>query len=495
MVTLIPIDDITGPAGPGASGSDFYPEDFGDGAPGYPNDDVPAINAAITAAADDGGGVVRMASRKLYGGDGEILQKNGVTVIGSGASAFGSTAVGIKALTSDFRYNYGDSSGNPYPGPLKKLQLDGAGLATELLRAEATDGVMEDLMVVRGAGNGLVFAGAQNTTFRGGGIHDFANGAGAVFRNRDGTTTNGLNTQGAGHCRIEGNTHITTCDKLILQDYVHTYPAELMEYWPHDNVIDGCIIEQYQDDYSCLIHVMDGEMQILGGTVVTGSRGLGPATKDCVILVENQLRPTNPTKLTMAFFYAGGGAASPTDLIRSNSYGLANVVRLKNFGQTANTDYILCDDRAGGGAGLIGGIDGDLDMSGGQVLARGINGGTLGGLEMLRHQPLQLKMIDGMGAPLQIGKDGESKNRLQITDTGSIQALNGVDSTIQASIVRSGAGWAINGNNVVQLIAYTTATRPAASGLPNRIILDVTLNQLIWSDGTDWRNVGTGSVV
>lgn len=150
-----------GPPGPSGGGQGFLPEDYGDGAPGYPNNDGPAIQAAIDDAAINGG-LVELQNGKTYGWSGDITQKTGVDVRGVSTSGFGTAPAGLKAINGTARYQYGNFSGNPYPGTLSNVLIDGDGVggATELLRIEAVDSAIRDVAVVRGAGHGIVYAGA-----------------------------------------------------------------------------------------------------------------------------------------------------------------------------------------------------------------------------------------------------------------------------------------------------------------------------------------------
>jgi hypothetical protein len=246
---------VVSAAGGGGDTHFYYPETYGAVGDGTTNDQA-AIQAAIDAAAAAGGGTVVLW--QLYGWSGDIVQKTAVDVIGVGTSAFGSAAVGLIALGPTARYRYGDLSGpsaHPYPGTLSHLQIDGAtiGGATELLRIEAVDSAIRDIGVVRGAGHGVVYAAAQNVVCDHLEVSDFPNGTAVLFRNRDdGGSTN---TQGAGGCKLL-NSHVTTANKLLGQDYVLTNGALPAAYWPHDNFVVSCLFEQYLDGgHHSLAHI------------------------------------------------------------------------------------------------------------------------------------------------------------------------------------------------------------------------------------------------
>lgn len=523
--------EVTGGAGPqgepgGAQRGYYYPESHGAIGGGL-DDDGDAIRAAFAEAAAAGGGTVLFS--QAYGATGEITQPSYVNAEGVSTAAFGFSSIKIIALDDTFRYRLGDQTGpgaNPYPGTFRNIVIDGdnIGGAEELLRVECSDTTLENPVVVNGVGNGLVLSNAQNVTIINPRIHNFPDGTGYLGVNNDeavydadptsGVDIQPYNGQGPGHNVVIGG-HITSCKRLFHFTYDVIDPELALNFWPHDNIFIGTIFEQYQESVELLGRLSDGEVRFSHCTF-TGSSGMSSVDEDCLILIENELRPTLPTYASFDSCDFGGGASGVSHLIRSNSFGVANAIRI--YGKTAaanlNKGYFLCDDRTGGGLGVIGGAFGPIDgiitddrslavldaatavntftvtsgysdltvgqkvhvidtetgdylaqavtitaltgpdqvtlsgsaltttagdylMRQGVRLSTGINGGDAGVFATEIRTPIRLRMDSFQGLPLQFRRNGETKNRLQITRDGTMQWLDGDSAVVRGSILRN----------------------------------------------------------
>lgn len=483
----------------------WHPEDFGDGAPGYPNNDSPAIVAAI-AAAGAFGGTVELMGGKTYGGSGDILQKNGVAVRGGSSNAYGNgNASRIKAIDDTFRYRWGSATagGANFPGEFEGVIIDGddiAGAGHELFRVEAVDSTLMNPVVLNSAGDGMVLHNAQNCTIINPRIDNCPDGDCYKVQNNDEAMLAGapFNGQAGGHNIVFGG-HITRGKRLFHFDYDIVDPGGLLNFWPHDNMFFGTIFEQYQDDCELLGRISDGEARFIHCTF-TGSSGMLTVDEDCLILVENEKRPELPVYATFDSCDFGAGAIGVADLIRSKSYGAANAIRIygKTLVANANQGYFLCDDRGpGGGLGVVGGVFGAIDGlttatdGTGLKLSRGLNGGSGASFTTTVRQPLRWDMDADQGSPIQIRRKGDTSNRFQVDRDGGLRWLSGASPATVASIINVGAGLLVSGENVLQIASFTTAGRPAAANpfYLHRLILDTTIGALFWSDGATWRAV------
>jgi len=412
----------------------YHPEDYGAVGDGS-TDDFAAIMAATNAAEAAGGGTVYF--KELYAWTGTLLIPPTVRWLGA-ATSFSGGSTGLIALDGTSRVQMGDipAGGQAYTGQIENLVIDGNGVggATQLLRIESVNASLSKVVVHNGVGDGIDLASSQNVSFFGIDCGDFPNGTALNIRNRD----EAASTQGPGGNKFFG-CYFYGADLLFDVDTV-----DAGGFWPHDNIFFGCLFEQYQEDCIALGHLGDGESRFSHCTF-TGSAGMLNVTEDCLILIDNESRPAFPTNATFDSCDFGGGAVGVSHLIRCVSYSQANLLRI--YGKTnianANQGFFLCDDRSGGGIGVVGGVFGPIDglnpaENTGLQLSTGINGGNAAIFVTILRQPMRLMMDDDQGSPFQIRRLADVTNRLQISREGAVSWLDGTTSTTWGSISRNG---------------------------------------------------------
>lgn len=500
------------PGPPGTSSDRFYlPEDYGDVDGTGATSDLEALQAATDAAHDAGGGTVVLWQR--YGIDGPWNIRGGVCVYQLSVPQLEAPAqdeLGIVCLTTDAQVMYGQGgsggSTNDNPGELRNLYVDGAdvgGTDDALFVCDASNAALYNLNVRHSAGHGIDIGSSQNLTFYN--IHsgEHHNGTALLFKSRS------LGRQGPGGNKIYGGhvgdsylpLHVTSNEPAVID--VEGVPTLVADFSPpHDNIIEGVLWETGRVDDDAVIRcngVFEAGETMLRSCVATAGTHVTENEEDCCYLVDNPIFTGYSTTVTFDSCYFGGGAGTikATDAVRVMQSGAFNEVRMYGRTQLANVDYVLCADGAhlGAGSDLVASIQSPvLFVTGGISWYRLINAagtsGALTGLVEQRITPSRFVMPAGLGNVFQARREGDVANRIQIDRDGGIRHLNAATGATVASIINAGAGYLISGETAVQIAAFTTALRPAASNALylHKLILDTTLNKLIWSDGTNWRD-------
>ena len=216
----------------------FSPLNFG-GTPGG-GDSQAAIQAALTAAAEDGGGTVDLLGAP-WTWDGDLLIPDNTWLVSAISNIGASNA--LTALSTDARIRLGDWDTNDRPGGLGYLSIDGNGLghADGLVQVEGVTTAMEHVTIANAAGHGLYLNGAQNIHFDSVDVFESANG-GVVLDN------------GAGgclwsRCSIRGNE---------IGVWITDGPGtNVYPFGPAHNEFNQCIVEAY-DAVTALIKIECG---------------------------------------------------------------------------------------------------------------------------------------------------------------------------------------------------------------------------------------------
>jgi hypothetical protein len=465
----------------------FYPENYV-GSPSdiaYPNNAITAWNAAMADAAAVGGTVI--GSQLYGGGDGDITQLNGVTVLMVGGTNGPSPGLtGFKATHANFRYRYGNHTGNPYPGPLHGLMIDGDNIANECFRAEAVENSVYDLHVMNAVVKCVDLGSSQNLNFYNANIGSCTEGTALLIKAKQ------AGAQPPGHCVFFGG-HLGDSKKTI---HVTSFDASFFT-GPHDNYFIGTIIETGRAAYDIdnAIQLDDGDTHFIGCNETIGAQ-VTAINNDCAVLIQNAIRTTASTTMEWHSGSFGGGAGAvkashgvkvkSVDAIYANTVYYSGRISLANFSTNFHT-HDTFDGSIQAHAMFI-------DITAIPNRFGAINGGGIAGILNKSQVPVRYETQSTQANPLQFRRLGDAANRGQITRDFTLQWLDGSSGAVQANIIRSGAGLAINGANLVQEYATTTALRPAASTVQYRTIHDITLGRPIWSDGTNWKDYAGATV-
>lgn len=483
--------------------SDFTwrrPEQYGAIGDGVNNDTVP-VNTCLEAAALDKGGNVIFT--QTYACQGEVKIGGGVTTWGTGGpqkTVPAQAEKGLIAFDSTFKVRWGqlnDGSGsrNDNPGPMYNLCIDGKtiGGTGELLRVEAVETTMINVQVKDGIGNGINWTQSQNINILNPLVHGFP--AGVCWLLQAGTA--GL--QPPGHIQAYGG-HIGD-SKLCVRSTSHD--ASFFA-GPHDNAFHGTIFETGRLAglaIDGIVEHFDGDLTLDNCVLTIGAQATA-INNGAPIIVRNSIRTLVSSQLNIVgacSLGGGAGAVKAAHAVRvigtvgavSNRVYYGGPVRVANV-----TAGMHCNDA---GDCLVQ-VDGPvLFITAVPAQFVTINAGTLLGLYRETQAATRWEMPPGAPSPIQVRVLGDVTNRLQVSPQGQLSWLDGATATVQASIQRSGAGLVINGNNFIQIAAGPTGSRPAAATVPDRIIIDTSINGgnggLIFSDGTTWRRVDTGAAV
>lgn len=475
-------------AASGGGGGDthyYYPEDYG--AAAYPFDSGDALRDCYQAAHDAGGGTVVIWERLGFTGDVSIL--GGVNTLQLSIPQLEIPAeaeIGLIALDTTSRVLYGlggtGGSTNDNPGVVYNLYVDGDNVsAGSLFLCNAANSTLFNLQVRNSAGNGLDLGPSQNLVFYNVQSGGHSSGIACDLK------TTVLGQQGPGGNKFYGG-HIG--DSKTPLRVSASGPTDFFP--PHDNIFDGVIFETGRTaglPIDCSVKLEAGETQFRACVFTIGAFGstAGTINENCNILVTNDIYTgySSIGVFDSCYFGAGAGTTKATHNIRVKQGGALNEVRFYGRTQAANATYFLATD----GGDLTGSVDGTLYFFTAYTSTyTSINSGTYTGILSNSSTARRWTMGANLANPIQIRREGDAANRMQIDRDGGIRHLNATTGATVASIINGGTGYLISGENIVQIAAFTTAGRPAANNplYLRRPIIDTDLGLLLWSDGTNW---------
>jgi hypothetical protein len=218
----------------------FWPHKYGANGGGS-TDDTVAVQAAIDAAAANGGGVVNMwgpLGARTYLISGPVYVKDGVSLMGFGGSEIVDDTKGSRIVCtgSAGAVYFGRWTGGTFrPGFLMNLVIDGngAGDPNGILRLQCISASIINVTVRDGAGHGIVFDHTQNTTLFA--VRSCSHAAGAAV----------LMDQGAGGNLWVGG-HIF--DSQYGVKFLHDAGAAQGYMFCHSNEWQHVVLETYTAD-------------------------------------------------------------------------------------------------------------------------------------------------------------------------------------------------------------------------------------------------------
>jgi hypothetical protein len=414
------------------SRGEFYPEDYAVGSISYPNDAISAWNAAMAAAAAAGGGLV--VGSDLYGmGDGDITQLNGVDVEFRGGTVGPAPGdVGFKATHANARYRWGNHTGNPYPGTIRGMTIDGDNIANECFRAEATETSAYDLHVFNAVIKCVDAASSQNVNFINPNFGSCTEGTSLLLKAKQ------AGAQPPGHCVFFGG-HIGDSKRSL---HVTSFDSSFF-VGPHDNYFIGTIFETGRSAYDIddIISLEDGDTHFVNCVFTVGSQ-VTAINNDAAVRLINSIRTTASTTATFSdcSFGGGAGAVKATYGVRVINPGgsVSNAVNYSVRRTFANVTYAHCHD---GGDGLITAEGPYVPVTAVTDEFQTINGGALAGVLKQTRFPVRFLGRADTGSGFQTRRDTDTvANRWQVDRDGKHSWLDGAAGAIRGTLQRVLAG-------------------------------------------------------
>lgn len=413
--------------GGGVDAPFFLPEDYGAVGNGTANDTA-AVQAAMDAAYDAGGGIVLLRNR--YGWRGDLLHRGAITVMGVAVRKQLSTDDhldrGLVALDSTARYRYGQWVGvgpstDDNPGPIIDVVIDGAGLGggSGLFVMECVDGSIVNCHIVNSAGNCVEIGGSQNSVFER-----------CFIGNGGDCSVHELNTGGQGAGQIKFN----NCYFQGSTNYMLLGETDPSQFYPHDIYFFQCLFENRVPSAN-LAYIKAGDWRFDRCTF-THSINTGNPTNDTLVKIDQSLQPVFATVVGFETCYFNGGGASTKPLsavLVDSTGGVGNIVRFTGFNYFTNVQAGV--GVAGATIASLISLEGSVYRGGGVSWFTTTPGGSLFGTYRETSSPTKWVMEThaDLGAPISIKRLGDSQDRFQITRDGGLYWYDGSTTTVQGS--------------------------------------------------------------
>lgn len=399
-------------------------------------DDTAAIQAAIDAAYALGGGNVYLS--KKYGWTGIITVKDGVRLVAqvtrqAPGPAIAPAVPGLIALASSCQLKIGDWTSTSKPAGVTDLFVDGNFIGGDsgvlahagLVRVEGVGIRIENLQVIRSAGDGIVYNATQNSTISGGGA-TICVGAALVLDNGPGA----LSFLGGYYGTSKGGS-------MICRDTAgetNAYP-----FGPTQCTFDGTIFEAYTgqaapiaEPYAYHVRISGRALTFINCNFTAGATN----SANCAVLIDDSC---SIIPGTVTFVGGVWWTATGYDANRIAGNTLVNFIGQPEVSDNGTNHALsfVCIDTGAPHISMAAEPVLALDSNGDHMF-RSINGGATGGIYENVDSGINRRMRTLQVAGIR--RDGDTYYRQYVTRDGTFAWFDGAAATTLAYIQRGAAG-------------------------------------------------------
>ncbi len=375
----------------------------------------------------------------MFGFAGIITNKNGVHLKGIAtrqnllASATPSMP-GLVAIGAGAQLRNGDWAGSAAPGGISNLYVDGNFIGGDstvlakkgLVRHAGVNMFVNNLFVVRSAGDNQVYDGVQNSTIIGG-ASTFAKGRALALDN------------GCGALAFQGGYYGTSKQGVL--DCIDT-PGEtnLYPFGPTQITFDGTIFEAYPAQASPLDEPFSKHIHISGTSIKFNNcnfTGGAENDVDCVVLIDSTCTSFIPP--TVTFDNCFWWVHQAHDAIRVVGNAVLFIDGQQSIGDDG-THHAVSFMAIDGGSPHVA-VAGEIIQSGdvnGSNMFRTLNSGTLNGLSRTNEGGVIYRLRTN--GSLGVRRPGDTTNRAYLNDDGVLAWTSGASAVTQAYIRRLANG-------------------------------------------------------
>ncbi|UUW88481.1 hypothetical protein [Pimelobacter simplex] len=407
-------------------------------------DNRAALQAAIDAAAAAGGGVVQLNKGRRYGWTGQLIVRNGVTLVGNAvrqplAPDQLPSVPGLVALSAAAQVLVGGAgAGTGTPAGLRDVYIDGNYLGGNpaavpvagLVRISGVDVRIDNVYVTRSAGDGIVYNGLQNSTVVGG-ISTLHIGCALVLDNGSGAV--------AFHSGYYGTSKGGSLRCRDTAGEANPYP-----FGPTHNTFIGTIFEAYPnvtatwptaplpEPFARHVHVSGRSIEFVNCNFTGGADNAEAAT----VLIDDTVSyiPATVSFVSCLWWTRGGH-----DAVRVKGTASASFIGQQEVGDdgTHHPTSFVCIDTGFPHINMVGEVILPGDTNGDKIY-RAINSGSLIGVFSYHDAGMVHRLRDVQSVGWR--REGDAVNRFQVERDGILRWFNGVDGTTRATLQRAVAG-------------------------------------------------------